>query len=216
MARVCHAVLMMTAQPRVVGAVLAGGKSKRMGTDKAALVLHGETLGARAVRVLRASADDVVCLGHGRGVPDDVLRIADVHGVNGPVAGILSLLRSGRADVYVVLPVDMPGIEAVHLRALVAGLSSPCRLRDDQSGCAAFAVDGAREPLPFAMRACARDVVEASVAAGVSRIVSILEATGVVDVPLPQSVDGLTDRAVIRNVNTLADFEENARFCGER
>ena len=195
---------------KVVGAVLAGGQSARMGRDKGTLVVTrgdgaAETLGARAVRVLReAGCDDVVCLGHGRGVPDDVARVADVADL-GPVGGVLALVRGVPADVYCVMPVDMPGLEGVHLRTLIDALASA----DASARVAVFARGGVIEPLPFAMRKSACAVVEERVGAGVRKIVSLLEATGVVTV-------AITDHAVIRNVNTLADFEENPRLAEDR
>ena len=49
----------MSAVPPVSGAVLAGGRSRRMGRDKRLLEVDGEALLARTVRVLGTVADDV-------------------------------------------------------------------------------------------------------------------------------------------------------------
>jgi len=45
------------------GAVLCGGESRRMGRDKAGVVLAGETLLARAVRTLAEVFDEVLVVG---------------------------------------------------------------------------------------------------------------------------------------------------------
>ena len=49
---------------RVVGALLAGGASQRMGRDKAGLMLDGQTLAERALGVLRQVSSAQVILGH--------------------------------------------------------------------------------------------------------------------------------------------------------
>lgn len=58
------------------GIVLAGGASRRMGTDKASLLINGETLLARIVRELQAAGYEPVVLGGAclpgcRFIPDD-------------------------------------------------------------------------------------------------------------------------------------------------
>jgi molybdenum cofactor guanylyltransferase len=98
----------------IVGVLLAGGQSSRMGRDKAGIVVEGKTLAERAIETLRAVCERVVVLGHGRGCPSDVPRIPDDG--EGP-ARALAKLPTG--DVYVVLPVDMPLVRAEHLRVLM-------------------------------------------------------------------------------------------------
>ncbi|HKV11494.1 MAG TPA: NTP transferase domain-containing protein, partial [Thermoanaerobaculia bacterium] len=53
---------------RPVGVVLAGGRSSRMGRDKAGIVLEGETLAARAATRLAAVCPDVAVADAGRGI----------------------------------------------------------------------------------------------------------------------------------------------------
>lgn len=48
---------------RTLGAVLAGGRSSRFGSDKAEAVVGGRTLLAHAIDALRAQCDDVVVVG---------------------------------------------------------------------------------------------------------------------------------------------------------
>ena len=77
-----------------VGAfVLAGGKSTRMGTDKAALTLEGRTLLEHALAILRQVAGEVAILGSrqlygGYGVP----VIEDIYPGCGPLSGIHAAL----------------------------------------------------------------------------------------------------------------------------
>jgi len=71
----------------ILGAVLAGGRSTRFGSDKALAVLGGETLLARAVSALRAQCDDVVVVGRAGGIPD-----WPAPGM-GPLGGLAAALR---------------------------------------------------------------------------------------------------------------------------
>lgn len=90
----------------VLGAVLAGGKSSRMGQDKCGLVLEsgGETLLASAINLLRRVAGDVVVVGRAHGSAAFV--IDDVPGL-GPAGAIATVLRhTGRPCL--VVPCDAP------------------------------------------------------------------------------------------------------------
>ena len=53
-------------QPDLSAFVLAGGRSTRMGTDKAFVMLAGETLLARALRLCRAVSSQVLIVGDRR------------------------------------------------------------------------------------------------------------------------------------------------------
>jgi molybdenum cofactor guanylyltransferase len=113
---------------RVAGAVLAGGRSSRMGRDKAFVELDGRPLAAAVLDALReVGAAPVVAvggdlasltrLGFDDGVPD-------LHPGEGPLGGILTALEAVVADVVVVLGCDMPWVTAEALRELVAALDA--------------------------------------------------------------------------------------------
>ncbi len=158
--------------------VLAGGASSRMGTDKAAVLFDGVTLGERAVALARSIADDVVVLGHGLGMPAGLLRVTDAVGA-GPCAGVAALVLSGRAAKYLVLAVDMPRIRDVEAHMLLAALSS------------APAAHFSAHPLPCALRAGLR-------LATTGALHEALTAQGCVRLPL-------THRAHFTNINSALD-----------
>lgn len=102
----------------LAGAVLAGGSSRRMGRDKASIAFEGRSLGVIAVSALRdAGVDPVVVVGgnHGHGAE----LIADSNPGDGPLAGVLDALRSLDADRVVILPCDLPRVDAAALRRLI-------------------------------------------------------------------------------------------------
>ncbi len=110
-----------------VGAVLTGGASSRMGTDKALLCVEGVPMVLRVARaILGAGAKDVCAVGGDaaslealalRFVPDEALH-------QGPLAGIIGALRGAAHDVVVVAACDMPWIESGHVAQLVTALGT--------------------------------------------------------------------------------------------
>jgi molybdopterin-guanine dinucleotide biosynthesis protein A len=94
--------------PEVSAWVLAGGRSRRMGRDKAQIVLEGETLLARALRLAR-SVTPVVAIVGPREVYGAVAPVVeDVFPGQGPLAGIHAALRASATDLNLVLAVDTP------------------------------------------------------------------------------------------------------------
>jgi molybdenum cofactor guanylyltransferase len=199
----------------IVGGLLAGGESRRMGRDKAGVVLDeeaGETLGARALGALRAVCDEIVILGHGRGL-DASLRqgltalpdVLDEAGhAKGPIGGLQALLRSGRGEIYVVLPVDMPRITGAHLAALLGHLGP---LEADEGARAACYVHDAESPrgarlapLPLVLRAQCRSTIEELAGRGERRLTALVGALSPATLPCPAP-------EILGNVNDFNDLQ---------
>lgn len=100
--------------PGVIGVVLAGGGSRRMGRDKALLEWQGRPLldHIRA-RLWAAGCAEVVT---SRAAPG---CIADCFPDRGPLGGIHAVLQSRPAAGYLVVPVDMPLLPVALLRGLI-------------------------------------------------------------------------------------------------
>ena len=92
------------------GAVLAGGASRRMGTDKAFIEIGGTTLLQGAASALQdAGATSVIVVG---GDAERVRRlglrhIADAWPSAGPLGGIITALRNTSAETVAVLACDL-------------------------------------------------------------------------------------------------------------
>lgn len=101
-------------QPPLLGVVLAGGRSSRMGEDKALLQWQGQSLLARAkATLLAAGCQQLVISGHYPGEP----CISDAGG--GPLAGIAAVQQQWPAHSLLLLPVDMPLVTPGLLRLLL-------------------------------------------------------------------------------------------------
>ncbi len=105
--------------PDLSGFVLAGGRSRRMGTDKAFLQLDGRTLLVRVLDLLRALTPQVGIVGPAAKFTAYGLVIEDVYAGRGPLAGIHAALTSSTTELNLIMAVDLPLISESLLRFLV-------------------------------------------------------------------------------------------------
>jgi molybdopterin-guanine dinucleotide biosynthesis protein A len=109
--------------------ILAGGKSSRMGCDKAWMEVDGMPLLARQINLAR-EIGAVETFVSGRPEKDyaefgcPVLR--DKFAGAGPLAGIERALAASSSPLVLVLAVDLPAIRAGFLQRLAAVCSDPC------------------------------------------------------------------------------------------
>jgi FdhD protein len=145
----------------VSGAVLAGGRSRRMGTDKRALPVAGRPLLALAVDALREAVGDVVVIAAAGDDPrlatlvPGVRCVPDLEPDQGPLGGLVTALATAGTDVVVVVPGDHPALAAPVLRALEAAL-----LADPALEAALLRTDRGPQPLLGAYRREAVTVVQ--------------------------------------------------------
>ena len=109
------------------GVVLAGGKSSRMGRDKALVQVEGITLLDRAIEQLRPHAKEVLVIGDpARYTPIHAHVVPDDEPGNGPLGGLVTALAHARYVRVLVLACDMPNItECGFGRVSVLTLSIP-------------------------------------------------------------------------------------------
>lgn len=201
---------MSTVQHPPAGAVLTGGSSTRMGTDKALLPVDGTAMAVRVADALTAAGCSPVVL-----VGGDRRRIgrlgptfvADVHPGDGPVGGIITAMRAlaESADAVVITSCDLPLLTADHLRPLIdtflAGDSAV-----GAPGRAGFDVVVARsdrtsriQPLCAVWRSSALDRIETAFVGGTRSVFGVLDLLDVVEIEV--AGDGLW------NVNSPSDLD---------
>ena len=97
----------------VTGFVLAGGASRRMGTDKACLHLGPERLVDRQIRLLRAVCRTVAIIGPCAKLGGTGVEVyEDAIPGRGPLGGIHAGLERVRSEFSLFLGCDMPLMEA--------------------------------------------------------------------------------------------------------
>lgn len=100
---------------RILGAVLAGGQSRRFGSDKALALWRGKSLLDWAIDALRPHVETVIPCGRAGGLADRP------SGGLGPLAGLNAALHHGRAlgyDAVLSLACDTPFVDAALLATL--------------------------------------------------------------------------------------------------
>lgn len=128
----------------IAGLVLAAGAGSRLGQPKAPLMLNGERLVDRAVRVLReGGCDEVfVVLGAWRGDVPNAVTVSNEHwesGLGSSLSSGLSVLEAApQFTAAVVTLVDLPGITPAAVRSVV-----------EQPGELVVAVYGAQQGHPL-------------------------------------------------------------------
>lgn len=105
----------------VTGIILAGGRSSRLGRDKALLCFEGKPLILRLVRLLEGLCPEVLVItGEERRYMDllDVPVVADLVKGVGPLGGLYTALAVSSHDHNLVLACDMPLLKP-HLLTLL-------------------------------------------------------------------------------------------------
>ncbi|MBD8527447.1 molybdenum cofactor guanylyltransferase [Pseudomarimonas arenosa] len=96
--------------------ILAGGRSSRMGRDKAMLDWHGQPLLAAQVRHMKAFGATELRVS---GDYPEFLGIPDRQKGLGPLGGLHSALVDASDGCWLIVPVDMPLLRQAHLIPLV-------------------------------------------------------------------------------------------------
>ncbi len=112
------------------GIVLAGGRSSRMGTPKAALEWHGSTLLRRTAGILARVADGPVVVVRAAGqalpeLPPAVEVVDDPCEGLGPVQGLAAGLAAvaGRAEIAFVCSTDLPFLHPAFARRVLRAVA---------------------------------------------------------------------------------------------
>jgi molybdenum cofactor guanylyltransferase len=193
--------------------VLAGGKSSRMGSPKAALEWHGSTLLRRVTGIVARSVDGpvVVVSAPGQALPalDGAVEVvADEREGRGPLQGLAAGLAAiaDRAEVAYVSSTDVPLLHPAFVRRVVGAL-------DDQVDVVVPEVGGHRQPLSAAYRTGLLSTVEELIAADRMRPAFLFERSRVLHMG---EADLLRNGALARldpeldsvsNLNERADYE---------
>src|SRR5262245_31711163 len=115
---------------RLAGVILCGGRSSRMGRDKAWIEFRGEPLLARTVRLVGESTSSVIVAAGSKQdlplLPDKVLIVRDDVAFQGPLAGIATAFAAlpDSVEAAYVTGCDMPLLQAGWIDFLSSYLDS--------------------------------------------------------------------------------------------
>ena len=186
----------------VTGFVLAGGKSSRMGKDKAFLQIFGRTLLAHALELAKAATGSAWIVGSREKFAAFGQVAEDIYPGHGPLAGIHKALTSTQTDLNLILAVDMPFLQPDFLDYLVA------QARDSNAAVVVPVVGRCLQPLCAVYRREFAEVAERSLAADKNKIERLFAEVQTRVIKHEELERNGFSEGMFRNLNTELDWQE--------
>jgi molybdenum cofactor guanylyltransferase len=199
--------------PTAAGIVLAGGRSSRMGTPKAALEWHGSTLLRRVTGIVARGAGGPVVVVRAPGqplpaLPPTIEVVEDAREGRGPLQGLAAGLAAldGRAQVAYVSSTDAPLLHPSFVQRVLGAIGDDVDVVLPRAG-------GFLHPLAAAYRTTLRPLVERLLAEDRLRPAFLFDECRVLRLDeqelLADAALAAADPALdsVLNLNTPADYE---------
>ena len=181
------------------GVVLAGGRSSRMGRDKALIEVGGRTLLQQALDTLAPHVEELLVIGDPEKYGHVAARVvADDMPGSGPLGGITTAMRHAHHARLLVLACDMPHVTSRLVVRLKEGLS-------EERSAFVPACDGQVEPLAAAYHRQCLSVFEDHMHRQALKLRDALEAAGATFVQICPGEDGWPVD-LFRNINAPGDL----------
>ena len=189
------------------GFVLAGGESRRMGQPKHLLMLDGETMLERQMRLLRSVCRAVAVIGLAEFPPDPrVAVLPDAISGRGPLGGIYTGLLHTRTEYNLFVGCDLPFLDARFL-----GFLARCALDAQADITVPEDRQGRVEPLCAIYRREVGAFVRASLREGANKTSGFFSRVRCRVVPWREIARaGFTPR-IFDNMNTPEDWQAAVR-----
>lgn len=102
---------------KVTGIILAGGKSLRMGTDKAMLQINENSFLKHCHNVLSEMCDEIIISSaNEKHELPNTKRVSDIYSDKGPLGGLHAGLSASKTDLNLCLSVDTPFVTVAFLQ----------------------------------------------------------------------------------------------------
>jgi len=200
---------------RPAGILLVGGRSRRMGNDKAWLAWGGETLLAHVARPLAAgTGGPLVVVARGGQelppLPSGAVRVDDTVADEGPLRGLatgLAATAERGAEVAVAATVDAPFLAPAVVTTLARFLAA-----DEAAQAAAVDSAGRLPPFPAAYRTSLAPTAEQLLAAGERRARALLAAIPVRRIPAAELLADPGIAAQDPRLRSLEDLDDRPAY----
>jgi molybdenum cofactor guanylyltransferase len=192
---------MSAAQQPITGVILAGGKSSRMGQNKALMSLGGTRLVDRVVAVMRSVFDALLMVTNTPEVYVDLglPMVQDVWPEKGSLGGIYSAIHHVGTPYCLVVACDMPFLRAAMLRYLITQISDDDVVVPD--------VLGELQTLHAIYSKACLQPIERCLVMNRLRITSFFPDVRVRTVTASELQPYDPDLLAFQNLNTLAEFQ---------
>jgi molybdopterin-guanine dinucleotide biosynthesis protein A len=184
---------------------LAGGKSTRMGRDKAFLPWADGTLLSHSLKLLAAVTPNMRIVGDPGKFAGFGPVVEDIFPDHGPLGGIHAALTHTTTALNLMLAVDLPLIEARFLQ-FMCGLA-----RDTRALITVPRVDGVSQPLCAVYRREFVEVAQPALEAGRNKIDALFANVEVRMIENDQLTSAGFSAAMFRNLNTPEEWQEELR-----
>jgi len=190
----------------VCGVILAGGKSLRMGREKALLQIHGLPMVAHLAQLLGSVTDEIV-VSRSESLPAlesfGLAFIPDLFPGQGPLAGLHAALMHTHRPLVLLLACDMPFLHAALLRGLIDASPGFDAVVPQTS-------DGRIHPLCAVYRRTCAGVAGDRLVRGENKMISFLEDP-TLNVRRVGPEDGFFVPSDLANLNSPKDLEDLLR-----
>jgi len=188
--------------PNLTTFILAGGKSTRMGTDKAFVKYDGHTLLARVLDLAHSITPRVFIVGNREKFAPFAPVVEDIFRDCGPLGGIHAALKTSSMELNLMLAVDTPFISSAFLQYLItqAQGAPEATVVVPRSG-------GRRQPLCAIYRREFADVAETALHAGQNRIDRLFDVVRTRVLEQEELATAGFSPTLFRNLNTPEELE---------
>ncbi len=186
----------------ICGVILAGGKSLRMGQNKALLQIDGESLIERVLRELGSVTNEIVISAND---PSPFLSlglrvISDLFPDRGPLAGLHAAMTHTCRPILLLLACDLPSVRSEFLSRML-------ELSEDFDAVIPRTADGMVHPLCAVYRRTCLPFIEAALIQGLNKMTAFFEDSSLKVRWLSLRDSGLSEEGLI-NLNSPKDLED--------
>lgn len=212
-----------TSEPDAVGFVLAGGRSSRMGADKALLPFRGRPMVVHALEILAEAGLRVSVAGSRSALGAYAPVVEDAEPDLGPLGGVCTALEAASVDWAVFLPVDLPLLPSSLVKFLLN------HARTCGSAVTLASADGFVQSFPAVLGKAALPALQAQLkagrrgcfsafqaaAAGLGQSLNVLAAEALLQSGRVTHPEGLPVASWFSNINSADDLRQaEAQFPG--
>lgn len=190
-----------------IGAViLAGGRSSRMGTDKALLSFEGESFLMRIISELKNFDEIILSTSDDRQYDDCRLPVVkDIFPRCGPLSGLHAALSSCKSDALFCIPCDLP-LFKLSLAEYICSMAD-----DNYDAIVPISKDGHMHPLCAVYKKSAAEIFEKQILLQRYKIIDAYEFMKVRYIPLDEEK---APEKYLFNVNTPQEYAELKSLSG--
>jgi molybdenum cofactor guanylyltransferase len=186
---------------QITGFVLAGGKSSRMGEDKAALSLNGTTLLEHALAAIRPVCEPVFIIGARDRYGEFGPGYEDIVPGCGPLGGVHAALTHSETELNLIIAVDTPFLTPELLRYLAE------RAADASYMIVAPRIAGYVQPLCAVYSRKFLPIAAAALEAGKYKLAALFPQESTLVITEPELEKFAFTPDMFENLNTPEDME---------